>query len=68
MSRQYQWWHNNSSTNYSSLATVPMILDITNISTHKVKFVVAGGPGSANTAGDDSDWYTGCQFIRWGPT
>ena len=67
LSRQYQWWHNNSSTNYSSLATVPMLLDITDTSNCKVKFVVAGGP-AANTAGDDNEWYTGCHFIRWGDT
>ena len=44
-----------------------MLLDITNTTNCKVKFVVAGGP-AANTAGDDNEWYSGCHFIRWGDT
>ena len=68
LTRQYVYYHNNSSTNYQSLDTAPLLLDITNTSNCKVKIVVAGGPGTANTAGDDNEWYTGCHFIRWGET
>ena len=66
--RQYGWFHNNSSTNYMSVSTMPFLLDITNTSNCKVKFVIAGGPASLYTGGDDNDLYSGCHFIRWADT
>jgi hypothetical protein len=66
--RQYGWFHNNSSTNYMSVSTMPFLLDITNTSNCKVKFVIAGGPGTLYTGGDDNDLYSGCHFIRWADT
>ena len=66
--RQYGWFHNNSSTNYMSVSTMPFLLDITDTSNCKVKFVIAGGPASLYTGGDDNDLYSGCHFIRWADT
>ena len=66
--RQYGWFHNNSSTNYMSVSTMPFLLDITDTSNCKIKFVIAGGPGTLNTGGDDNDLYSGCHFIRWADT
>ena len=66
--RQYGWFHNNSSTNYMSVSTMPFLLDITDTSNCKVKFVIAGAPSGLNTGGDDNDLYSGCHFIRWSDT
>jgi hypothetical protein len=68
MGRQYGWFHNNSSRNYMSVDTIPFLLDITNTSNCKVKFVIAGAPGTIKTGGDDNDFYSGCSFIRWSDT
>ena len=63
--RQYGYWVNTSSTNYTTVATPLLMLDIQDTSNDKIKWVIAGGPSGGATAGDDSDWYSGCSFTRW---
>ena len=56
-----------SSGGYYFHASAQLVFDVSNTSTHKVKFQVAAD-GSTNFTGDSSVQQTGATFIRLGDT
>ena len=53
---------------YHHFGTASFIFDVTNVSTHKVRFTVNGANGSNSTKGNTAENQTAVTFIRLGDT
>ena len=60
--------HTESSTSQYNSAIATVIFDVTNVSTHKVRFVIDANDASATTQGASTYQYCGATFIRLGDT
>ena len=60
--------YTESSTSQYNSAIATVIFDVTNVSTHKVRFVIDTNDASATTQGASTYQYCGATFIRLGDT
>jgi len=60
--------YTESSTSQYNSAIATVIFDVTNVSTHKVRFRIDANDGSSTTMGSSTYQYCGATFIRLGDT